>query len=330
MNILIIGLGSIGQRHLRNIKLLKPKANIYSLRKKNKSILIQNKRILKKKDILKFYNIKKINLKDLKKINIDSTFICNPSSMHMKYAKYFIKKKSHLFVEKPLAGSMRDLKKLLKLNKRIKKNITIGHQFRHNPLIKFTKNILEKNSFGKILSAKFENLSFLPHFHPYEDYRKSYAAKKKLGGGVVDTLTHEIDLIAYFFGMPEKIQKIEKKSGILDADINDIFEGLFIYRKLNKFSVSLSLSLSEIDKRRSFKIAFEKKTLLCNLINNTLQIRSNFSGKILKKIKYKKDINNFYISEIKNFFKNLKKKYPSHLSLEKNLKTEYLYHKIKS
>ena len=92
MNILIVGLGSIGQRHLRNIKLIKPNANFYTLREKNKNYIIKNQLIFKKKDILKHYKIKKVTYNDLKRLKIDASFICNPSSFHMKHAIYFLKK----------------------------------------------------------------------------------------------------------------------------------------------------------------------------------------------------------------------------------------------
>ena len=330
MNILIVGLGSIGQRHLRNIKLIKPNANLYTLREKNKNYIIKNQQIFKKKDILKYYKINKVSYNDLKRLKIDASFICNPSAFHMKHAIYFLKKNSHIFIEKPLGGSISDLKKLIKLNKKYKRVISIGYQFRFHPLIKFTKNLLKKNQFGKIISAKFNNLSFLPHYHKYEDYRKGYAAKKKLGGSVIDTQMHEVDLIAYFFGVPNKIIKKENKTGILKSDVNDVFDGMFLYDYEKDFNVNVSLSLSSTIKKRNFEILFKKVLLKCDLIKNKIELISNFNGKILKKVICKKDINNFYIAEVKNFFNNFKKKFPGFNTLEENLNTEMLYHKLKS
>ena len=58
----------------------------------------------------------------------------------------------------------------------------IGCNLRFFPPISKIKKLIEQNKIGKIISVQIENGSYLPDWHPYEDYRKGYAAKKKLGG----------------------------------------------------------------------------------------------------------------------------------------------------
>ena len=60
MNILIIGLGSIGQRHLRNLKLIKPKSNFYAIKsnRKRTTPLLNNFNQVLKGDIQKKYSLK--------------------------------------------------------------------------------------------------------------------------------------------------------------------------------------------------------------------------------------------------------------------------------
>ena len=328
MNILIIGLGSIGQRHLINLKKIKPKANFFVIRKIKKNIVIKNKKLILKRNLLKYYNLKEISLKEADRLKFDLTLICNPTSLHFKYTNMFLKKKSHIFVEKPLFCSLKNLKKIIEINKKIKKLINVGYQFRYHPLIKLVKKIVNSKKFGKVKFANFVNRCFLPDFHPYENYKNSYAASKKLGGGALNTLSHEVDLIAFFFGLPKKYFSFETNSKSLNIKANDLCEATLIYN--SNTIVRLSLSLAEKkNKKRYFEIFFENDYMFCDMIKNSIKITS-FKTMKSKLIHFKKDINQLYLEEIKSVFKNMKKKFPTEISLEKNLNTEYLINSLKN
>ena len=83
MNILIIGLGSIGQRHLRNLKLIEPKSNFYAIknRRKKSAPLLNNFNKVLKGDIKKKYSLKYYkSIHEIYKNNttiIRSSFPCN-------------------------------------------------------------------------------------------------------------------------------------------------------------------------------------------------------------------------------------------------------------
>ncbi len=87
MKILFIGLGSIGQRHLRIIKKLYKKYKIYYLKVSKSNIIINDDLVGKKvSSISEYYNITEISIFQLKNISFDLTFITNPISLHVKYA----------------------------------------------------------------------------------------------------------------------------------------------------------------------------------------------------------------------------------------------------
>ena len=84
----------------------------------------------------------------------------------------------------------------------IQKNVItmMGFQMRFNPLIKFLeKTIKKKSPIGKLITAHIHHCENIKDFHPYEDYRVSYAAKKKLGGGVILSQIHEVDYFLHLF-----------------------------------------------------------------------------------------------------------------------------------
>ena len=206
MNILIIGLGSIGQRHLRNLKLIEPKSNFYAIksnRKKSAPLLNNLNQVLKgdikKKYLLTYFNsISEIYKNNIK---IDCAFVCTPSSKHISQVIELLNYNIHCFIEKPLGSSSKQLSELESLLKKKNKLITMmGYQLRFNPLIEYLNNVIKKKSpIGKLISANIHHGENIKDFHPYEDYRISYAANKKLGGGVILTQIHEIDYFLHLF-----------------------------------------------------------------------------------------------------------------------------------
>ena len=146
MNILIIGLGSIGQRHLRNLKKIEPKSKFYAIRSQRNEAtpLLNNFNKVIKGNIKKKYSLCYFNsLFEIykKKIKIDCAFVCTPSSLHVAQAIDLLKYNIPFFIEKPLGSSTRRLKELERLFK--KKNIItmVGFQLRFNPLIKYLEKI---------------------------------------------------------------------------------------------------------------------------------------------------------------------------------------------
>ena len=175
MNFLFFGLGSIGQRHLRNLIKLDKKCKIYALRKKYSAPLLnyQNKVLVgnleNKYNIL---SIKKLEFLKKNSIKIDAAFICNPSSMHVSTAEWCIKRNIPFFVEKPVATNNKDLRKINRLIKS-KKNLVnvVGYQLRFNPIIKFIKKYcFDEERLGKIYNCEIYHGEHVANFHNYESY----------------------------------------------------------------------------------------------------------------------------------------------------------------
>lgn len=105
-NILVIGSGSIAQRHIRNIN----KKNFFDIDLYSKSLHQQN--MIKKK----FSNLNIINKKSMKK-NYDYMIFANASHSRYKYFNTFYNQSSKIYFEKPLACSIQESKKLKKKKK---------------------------------------------------------------------------------------------------------------------------------------------------------------------------------------------------------------------
>ena len=311
MNILIIGLGSIGQRHLRNLKKIQPKAQFYALRKKYTTPLLNSANKVIKGDIKKKYSLKYINnLEEINKnkIKLDCAFVCTPTSHHVSQIIWLLKNDINCFVEKPLGSSLKQLEELeFLLNKKNKLITMMGFQLRFNPIIQYLENILKKKSpIGKVFTAHIHHGEHIKDFHPYEDYRISYAAIKKLGGGVILTQIHEIDYLLHLFkGYDFKnISFVSSKVSNLDLNVEDVFSANFLLKNNNnKILCSMNLNFLERPKKRKIYLIGEKGSINVCLNSQRVIIFKN-NKTIVKKFVFNK--NNIFIKELRFFLSKIK------------------------
>ena len=193
----------------------------------------------------------------------------------------------HCFIEKPLGSSLKKLSKLELLLKKKKKIITMmGFQLRFNPLIEYLNKVIKiKSPIGKLLSANIHNGENIKDFHPYEDYRISYAAKKKLGGGVILSQIHEIDYFLYLFSNYEITNStyISSKISDLDIDVEDIFSSNFLLNKnKSKLFCNINLNYFERPKKRKFYLIGSSGSLVACFNTQRIQIFKNGKKKVIK------------------------------------------------
>ena len=311
MKILFAGLGSIGQRHLQNVKKIKEekikegKIELFGLIKD-----FDARRVIKEgeckevESMADYYGITTTtSLAEAKEIKPNIVFVTNPSRLHVETALEFGKVGSDLFIEKPLGAG---LDKVDELESVIRKNHLIsmvGYQMRFNPLIEKVKEIVGKNS-DKIITAAFEWNTFLPLHHKYEDYSKSYAARKDLGGGAVLGLIHEIDLICHFFGLPSDILAAGGKLSGLKMDVEDTVMAILKYEKT---PVYLNLSYAQTKEVRKFKVQFQDSTLFVDLMENKYQLYGR-EGELVEEAEDPTQRNDLFIKEVSHFLDCVEKR----------------------
>ncbi len=336
MKILFIGLGSIGQRHLQNIKslqrqkIIKNNIQFFALIRNNSiNRIIKEGKCFKVNDIAKYYNLKSIeSLKEAKKIKPDIVFITNPSVFHVKTALEFAKIGSNLFIEKPLGVNLNKLNELQRIVRKKRLITLVGYQTRFNPLIEEIKQMIKKG-FKKIITGSFEWNTFLPLHHKYEDYSKGFAARKNLGGGVILGLIHEIDLIYYLLGLPKKLLAVGGKLSDLKMDVEDTIMSILEYKIGRKFiPVYLNLSYAQTKEVRKFKIQFTNSTLFMDLIKNKYELYDK-QGDLIRKKKSNIKRNDLFIKEVSYFLDCIKKRKDTFINVSEGRKSLELALKIK-
>ena len=311
MKILFLGLGGVGQRHLRNIEsILKTKNEIYTVSEKSFKPLIKNDLTLDKTtNIFDKHQIKVVkNISEAFNFNPELTVVSSPSSFHFEHAKLALESKSHVFLEKPATMSSEQCRILDNLSKKNALKVSVSFQLRFTPWIKKIKEIINSNIYGKPVFVSAKVSEYMPGWHKYEDYRDSYAAKKELGGGVVFTQIHEIDYLYYIFGNLKYHASLSGKYSDLDINVEDTAFSLLIGKHLSEdFPISISQDYLGNPKKRELIIQFNEAQLFCDLVSGILIIYQKDKDSI--KYSYKDFVrNDAFISQMELFLNSLNDK----------------------
>lgn len=213
MKYLIAGFGSIGRRHFRNLKTLGEKDFIFYRSQLGN---------LPDEEIAE-YPVE-IKIDDALQHNPDVVIVSNPTALHLDVAIPAAKQGCHLFIEKPISHSMDRIEDLRDIAERKENKILIGFQFRFHPQLMQIKQLLLEQVIGKLISVRVEWGEFLPGWHPWEDYRKGYSARKDLGGGVVLTLSHPFDYLNWLIGEINMLWAFTDKVSSLEIDVDAVAE----------------------------------------------------------------------------------------------------------
>lgn len=291
MKFLICGLGSIGLRHLRNLKTIGYTDII--IWSSGKSVMPGVKEEVENFEI---YN----SLPDALKQKPDVCMITNPTSLHIPVAMKAANAGCNLYIEKPLSNTLKQLDQLRKIvnNKNLITFIT--YQFRFHPHIKLLKNIFSdvNNKYGKALYVTAEWSEYLPDWHPWEDYKQGYSARKDLGGGVLLTQIHPMNYLSFIFGAIEKVQinKIATKS--LGIEVDDVADLMISFKA--GLSGHIHVDFIQKPKVHTMKIITEKGRFEWDCHKNTLLFVNNFGNQnIFRNDNF--DRNDMFVEMLKDF-----------------------------
>jgi predicted dehydrogenase len=221
---LVVGLGGIGQRHVRNIRaLLGSSAEIMAFRVRRESpTLTDNLAVEAGVDLEERYGLRVFDQLDVALAERpDAVLICNPTSLHVPVALEAARAGSAIFVEKPLSHRMDGTEELIRLTESKGLVGIVGYQLRFHPCLLRLRSLLDANAIGRVVGVRIEIGEYLPGWHTYEDYRQMYASRAGLGGGVVLSQIHELDYVYWLFGMPRRVFAVGGHLSRLEIDVED-------------------------------------------------------------------------------------------------------------
>ena len=298
-SVLVSGYGSIGRRHVNVLSKL--------VKKKDLTILTDQK-------ISNFRTIK--TLKALSALDPYYIVICNPTSKHFQKIKFIEKnfKNKYVLVEKPLFS------KPEKINTK-KNKYFVGYNLRFNPIINFIKTKIKSK---KIWTVNIFCGSYLPNWRNNIDYRKSSSAKRKLGGGVLLDLSHELDYVQWLFGKI-KIQHCKSnKLSNLNIETDDFLN--LVGKTKNVQSLQITLNYFTRKRIRQIFIDGENISLQADLISKNVVCYDGNKKKVynFKNSSKNSDYKKQHLAILKNKSKN------KLCTLKEGKQLVYLINKIRS
>ena len=286
---LIIGSGSIGQRHILNLKKIGIN-NITALRSKKGHY----------KKLPKDLAVQEISSwEQVKSIEPDIAIISNPSSLHIDAALKIYKDVKGVFIEKPLSNNLNRCSQLIDLLSSKKVTSFVGHNLMFHPMIKKIREFINENDIGEIINIQCQVGQWLPDWHPYEDYTKAYYARNDLGGGVALSLIHEIHLAIELAGLPTYVSGEVTEYKQLNLDV-DVCSDLMIKHTSGAVS-QIHLDFLQRPSHRSGVVTFEKAWLSYDFskMEITAQRINEEPYELFKNHDY--DSNDMYIDQLKEF-----------------------------
>jgi predicted dehydrogenase len=207
--VLIVGLGSIGKRHLRLARSLLPDADIRVLRHQPCEAIPEHATgcFSRLEQAIEFVP--------------QLAVIASPATFHVSTAQPLARAGVHLLVEKPLSASLDGLSQLLETCREQELVLLTGYNLRFLPSLQRFRDLLNENTIGRVISVRCEIGQYLPSWRPDTDYRLGVSARRELGGGALLELSHELDYLRWIFGDVEWVKATLSRQSSLEIDVED-------------------------------------------------------------------------------------------------------------
>ena len=208
----VVGLGSIAQRHCKNLKHCLPNVEIFGVSSSGRTlstteggdfqILPSLTSLLEKKPAF--------------------VIIASPSSYHLQHSEVFTRAGIPVLVEKPLTASLHDAVKFCELEKHCSVPIGLGYCLRFLPELIEIRKFMNSGILGKVLLVESSVGQYLPDWRNERDYRESVSARVELGGGVLLELSHELDYLRYLLGPLNFTHGVLRKADLLEIEVESV------------------------------------------------------------------------------------------------------------
>ena len=264
MKALIVGLGSIGRRHLANLKSLGVTSQITILRRtKESEPTVSGCEIV-------------FDLSDVLKSPPDFAIISSPASEHVKVAFQLAQAGVHLLIEKPLSHHLVGIEELLKLARERTLVLMVGYNFRFYEPLQIIKQSLDNGAIGRPLSLRAAVGQFLPDWRYNVDYRQSASARAATGGGAVLELSHEIDYARWLMGEPQTVFARTDRLSDLDLDVEDSAEVIMTFA--NGATGNIHLDMIDRASTRNCRITGTEGTITWDGLTHQVRLWSAASN----------------------------------------------------
>ena len=249
LHFLVIGCGSIGKRHIKNLLLL------------GQQVFVYDRDLVKLESVVNEFGLPVYDFKSHHR-PIDAFVICVPPIYHVPFTREALEHNSHIFIEKPISHNLNGVDEVITLAKKQGLVIQVGYQLRFNSGLEWIKKFLGR--IGKVLTVRAEFGQWLPDWHPEEDYRKLYTCYEDQGGGIILDGSHEIDYLRWLIGEIKQVSCFSGKLSNLEIDTEDT--AVINLKFVNGVIGNIHLDMLQRPYSRTCKIVGEKGQVFWNYL----------------------------------------------------------------
>ena len=297
MKFLVVGLGSMGKRRIRNLQFLKQEVVGFDLRED------RCKEVSDKYQIQTFHDFS-----EAMKEKPEALVISTPPDLHMRYAKIAIENNVNFFTE---ASVVQD--EMEEVIFHLEKSERVGLPsctMRYHPIVVQIKRILDRGDIGKPLSFLYHSGQYLPDWHPWEDYRKFYVSKRETGA-CREIVPFELVWLIEIFGPINSVSSRKAKVSSLEADIDDIYNILLEFK--NGIEATMTVDVIARFPFRQLKILGEEGVIFADWSDRIVKVYTKKNEWVENKVDdgmVEKDYihgEGPYIKEMETFLRSIKK-----------------------
>ena len=213
MRFLVVGTGSIGTRHCRNLVALGQQVSAWDADPARLS------------EAAAFPGVTAVASLDAGLSAAPAAvLVCTPPARHVAIARAALERGAHVFVEKPIAAAADDVPELLELARRRGRWVSVGYNLRFLPSLRRVKALIDGGRVGRVYAARAEFGFHLPAWRPGRDYRDNYALSQALGGGILLDAIHELDYLGWLLGDASEVFGATAHVSDLAGDTEDVAE----------------------------------------------------------------------------------------------------------
>jgi predicted dehydrogenase len=312
LSVAVVGYGSIGRRHCANLAQLGVERTVIVRRGEG-----WNPAFVPPDDAIVFHSVP-----ESIETGIDLAIVCNPTAFHVSVAREYFAADISVLIEKPLSADAAQARRLVADAEASGVPAGMAYCLRYHPAYALAREQVRQGALGDLRTARAWFESYLPDWHPWEDYRQSYAARRELGGGVLPTLDHEIDFICWCLGPPRRSTGVVSRSGALDAEIDDTAKLALDY---GDHSAEIELSIGQRQRRRGFEFVGSKRSLFFSFEEQHLRLFDH-ANRIEKTLWHLPDyeINQMYLALLNDALNSLAAGRPLPIPLRAGLDALYV------
>jgi len=229
VNVLVLGGGSIGERHLRCFQQI------------GCDVALCDSNAQRRGELAERYHLSRTlaSVPEAATATWDCVVICTPADLHIEHAVQLAPTTPALLIEKPLSTRLEGVPRLQAAT--AGKTVQVAYVLRVHPATQRVRRLLSEGEIGPLLQVTITAGQHFPTFRPA--YREIYYARRESGGGAVqDAATHLLDLVQYLAGPLDWVFCDYAHQQLAGVEVEDT---VHLLGRANEGKVLVSLALNQ-------------------------------------------------------------------------------------